>query len=93
MAFAEDLSLFFADFGDDGTLAGQPVRVIFDGPGSPQALGGVGMVAAQPSVTIATAQVPTSVFEAALVIPQGAFTVREHLPDGTGMSTLLLTNA
>lgn len=90
--FTEDLTPLFADFGVDGTLADVAVRVIFDGPGSPESLGGAGIVAGQPSVTIATEQVPASVFDAELIIPQGTFKVREHLPDGTGVSVLTLTN-
>lgn len=89
MSFVEDLTPFFADFGVDGTLAGSPVRVIFDEPGRPQ-LGGVGMAARDPQVQIATASVPASYLNAALVIPQGSFKVLEHLPDGTGLSTLML---
>lgn len=89
--FAEDLSIFFADFGVDGTLGGQPVRVLFDAPAD-EMLGGV-MLAQQPQAQIATASVPASVEELPLVIPQGSFTVRLHVPDGTGMSTLHLTRA
>lgn len=90
--FAEDLSVYFADFGVDGTLAGEAVRVIFDAPVEQQ-LGGVGMLSAQPQVQIATASVPTAVDGATLVIPAGTFAVREHLADGTGMSLLLLQRA
>lgn len=92
MAFAEDLATFFADFGDDGTLAGQPVRVIFDAPGA-QMLGGSGMAALQPQVRIATASVPVQYLGAELEIPQGSYTVRAHEPDGTGLSVLLLQEA
>lgn len=89
--FAEDLRIFFADAGVDGTLAGQPVRVLFDSPAD-EMLGG-GLIAQQPQVLIATASVPADVEGEPLVIPQGSFTVRAHLPDGTGMSTLHLTKA
>lgn len=92
MAFVEDLTPLFADFGDDGTLAGEPVRVIFDSP-TEQQLGGVGVASAQPQVQIATASVPASVHGAALVIPQGSFTVRERHDDGTGLSVLVLSQA
>ena len=92
MAFVEDLTPLFADFGDDGTLAGSPVRVIFDEPGRVQ-LGGVGMAVRDPQVQIATASVPASPEGAALVIPQGSFTVRQHIPDGTGLSLLMLSKA
>lgn len=87
----EDLSIFFADCGVDGTLGGQPVRVLFDAP-SDAMLGG-GMVAQQPQALIASASVPASPEGLPLVVPQGTYSVRTHLPDGTGISTLLLSKA
>ena len=92
MPFAEDLTPLFADFGDAGTLAGQPVRVIFDAPVEDQ-LGGAGVLSSVPQVQIATASVPADVEGAALVIPQGSYTVRQHVADGTGLSLLLLRAA
>lgn len=89
MAMVEDLSVFFADFGDDGALAGSPVRVIFDEPGGVQ-LGGVGMTAREPQVQLATASVPADYLSAVLAIPQGTFRVLSHEPDGTGLSVLRL---
>lgn len=90
MAFVEDFSIFLADFGVDGTLAGAAVRVIFDSPAGTD-LGGV--TTTQPQAQIASVSVPAAVFGADLVIPQGSFTVREALPDGTGMTLLLLSEA
>ena len=84
--FTEDLSLFLADFGQSGTLAGAPVRVIYSDPAETD----LGIRAAGPQAEIPTAQVPAQSFGAQLVIPQGTFTVREALPDGTGMTLLLL---
>lgn len=92
MAFVEDLAPYFADFGEVGTLAGESVSVIFDAPPD-QVLGGVGMAAPQPQVQIATASVPADVEGDTLVITAGTYTVREHIPDGTGMSLLMLTRA
>lgn len=92
MPFAENLSLFLRQYGVDGTLAGQPVRLIFDAP-TGQELPGSGMLASVPQAQLPTAQVPADPSGAALVIPQGSFTVQEHLPDGTGMSLLLLQRA
>lgn len=92
MPFAETLAPMFADFGVDGTLAGAPVRVIFDAAGAGN-LQGVGMIAADPQVTVPTACVPASPHGAALIVPQGRYVVREHLPDGTGMSVLTLTRS
>ena len=91
--FVEDLDAFFADFGVAGTLAGQPVRVIYDSPFIFEPLGGNGIGATSPQATIKSSSVPASVFGAALVIPQGSFTVREAQPDGTGITRLQLTAA
>lgn len=87
MAFVEDLTPFFADFGDDGTLAGQPVRVIFDEP--TDILGETRTRV--PQAQIRTSQVPPAYLGAELVIPQGTFKVRDVEADGTGLSLLLLT--
>jgi hypothetical protein len=89
MPFVEDLHAFTADFGDAGTLAGQAVRGIFDNAVRDQ----VGVLVPEPSYQLPTASVPALSFGATLSIPQGVFTVREHLPDGTGMSLLLLSRA
>lgn len=91
MAFTEDLAPLFVDFGDDAMLASAGVRVIFDGPGGTFA----GMSVDAPQVQIATANVPDDYDQASLVITTGrgvgTYKVREHQPDGTGMSLLLLT--
>ena len=91
MALVEDFAPFFADFGDDATLAGVAVRIIFDGPGGTTN----GMTIEAPQVQIASASVPAAYKGAALVIATGrgagSYKVREHLPDGTGLSLLSLT--
>lgn len=87
----EDLGIFFADCGVDGTLDGDAVRVLFDAAAD-EMLGG-GLLAVQPQAQIATASVPANPEGLTLVIPQGTYTVRLHVPDGTGMSTLHLTKA
>jgi hypothetical protein len=91
MAFTEDLTPFFTDFGDAATLAGVGVRVIFDGPGGQF----LGLSIEAPSVQIASASVPTDYSGASLVIAAGrgagSYKVREHTPDGTGISMLTLT--
>ena len=87
MAFVETLVPFFADFGEEATLAGLPVRVIFDGPGGNT----LGLSTESPVVQIASASVPAAYQGAQLVLARGTFRVREHQPDGTGLSLLLLT--
>ena len=90
MAFAEDLSVFVADFGDDGTLDGTPVRGNYSAPGVGASLGQAEAAATEPQLELPTASLPTAPVGRTLVIPQGTFVVREHIPDGTGMSVLLL---
>ena len=86
--FSEDLTPFFLEFGDLGTLDGVAVRGIYDEPSGVD-LGGI--TATQPQLTLPSHQVPASVFETLLVIPQGTFRVRDALPDGTGVTVLTLT--
>jgi hypothetical protein len=93
MSFTEDLTPFFADFGDDGTLVGQPVRGIYDAAYLLAPMGASGISAAQPAFTLASASVPAQVFQALLVIPQGSFKVIESQPDGTGVTVLILQKA
>jgi len=92
MAFVEDLTTFLADFGEAGTLNGAAVRVIFDAP--MEAGGGMpGMYATTPQVQIPTTSVPAGVEGLQLTLDRGAYIVREHIADGTGMSLLLLSLA
>lgn len=87
MAFVESFTAYFADFGEPATLAGVAVRVIFDGPGAMQ----LGMSTEAPQVQIASASVPADYPGAVLALSRGSFRVREHTPDGTGLSLLSLT--
>ena len=93
MPFTENLAPYFANFGEDGTLAGLPVRVIFDAPYEFASLGMAGQASAEPGVTIASLQVPAANHGALLVLARGSYRVREHRPDGTGMSQLMLERA
>lgn len=85
--FVEDLAPYFVDFAVAGTLAGQPVRVIFDEPTDLT----LDQRLRRPQAQIASASVPAAWRDAALVIPQGSFTVRDVEADGSGLSLLMLT--
>jgi hypothetical protein len=87
--FVEDLTAPFADFGVDGTLNGVAVRVIFDRPTANP----LDMTTPMPQATLPTAAVTDAVVGQTLVLPAGTFTVRERADDGTGISTLMLTEA
>lgn len=91
MAFAEDLSPFFSTvgFAVTATLDGVAVQGIFDEAGVVDG----GLAAVAPQFTLPTAQVPAEPYGKVLVIGARSFTVREHQPDGTGVSTLVLSDA
>ena len=91
MALTENLSAFLADFGVDGTLDGMAVLGIFDAPGARADAGEFSAVVTDPQYQLPTASVPAAPVGKTLVVPAGTFKVREHVPDGTGMSLLLLT--
>jgi len=94
---AADLLWLIDVEGVDGVLGAAPVRGLFDESVSVDPLGGFGVAAAQPQYRMATAAVPDQVIDMPLQVqtPQGArsFTVRECMPDGTGLSLLKLSDA
>lgn len=102
----EDPSVFLADEGEDGTLDGAPVRVIFGATYSEAQLG-TGQSTAEPRAMLPVADVPDSAYaeEPGVVLeledsdllrqrfPSGLprrYRVREVLPDGTGWAALIL---
>lgn len=85
----EDISAFFADFGQATTVAGQAVTAIFDNAYALSGVG-IGMAASLPRLTCASADLPASPVGSAVVIGADTYTVAEHHADGTGISTLLL---
>ncbi len=99
----EDLSVYFDDEGEDAVLDGYPVRVLYGAPGSVAHLGvGVGIAVDRPRVMIESASIPPRSGNAKLVLEfveprvgrqQQRYLVTEVHPDGTGMTTLVLTAA
>lgn len=91
--FAENPALFFGAFADNASLAGAPVRVIYDG----EYAEALGLGGAAIRVTLPSASVPAAWDGKPLQIltGQGAgnYTVRNHQPDGTGISVLDLERA
>lgn len=90
MAFVEDHSVFFTDFGVSVTLAGATVRAIFDASYEAATVGLMSMASAQPMLTLPTASVPASVVGAAVTVGATAYTVAAAEPDGTGITRLML---
>jgi hypothetical protein len=90
--FVEDFAPFFADHGVDATLAGVPVRGLFDAPFA-DALGAAN---ALPTFMLPDAAA-ASAHGAPLVIAEGpgagTWRVRSVEPDGTGLTALALERA
>lgn len=72
------------------TLAGVAVDGIFDNGYALGSVGPFGMASTQPTLTLATANVPASPEGQAAVVNGVAYIVATHEPDGTGVSRLLL---
>lgn len=100
--FAEDLSVFFADFGVPATLGGIEVRGIFDEPYARADIGYMDAASSRPTFSLPTAQLPTGPdWRSFLIGELGAvdlhisvrgvdYVIVGHEPDGTGVSRLVL---
>lgn len=93
MPFEEDLAPFFADFDTDAVFDGAaaPVKVIFDRAAERSLLGELGMATTSPAITLPSSAVPPAVEGQGVTVMAAHYTVAEHQPDGTGISTLFLT--
>lgn len=87
MAFVEDRTPFFADFGIDATVGAGTVRGIFD-----NAYGeAFGLVSGTtPAFTCSTADVSDVDVGESITINAVAYSVTEVRPDGTGVTVLVL---
>jgi hypothetical protein len=90
MAFTEDFTVFFADFGVPATPnAGANITVIFD-RAHIQAMGGeisgTGPIALAVSADVSTFVAHTTT----LTIAGNTYTLRDLQPDGTGLTLLVL---
>lgn len=88
--FAEDLALFFPDYGVTANIGGETVAVIFSNGYALANAGHIGMASSQPMLTLATSAVPADPVGTSVVVAGTTYTVGGHEPDGTGMSRLLL---
>lgn len=91
MAMVEDFSAFFqiSDFAITATLAGLPVRAIFDAEYQLQDMAS-GVMTAAPVLTLASANVPVNVVGVSVVVESVTYKVVEVMPDGTGITLLRL---
>lgn len=72
------------------TASGAVVDGIFDAAGTTAMVGDIGMASVAPVFTLPSASVPTSPVGASMTINSVSYVVVQHLPDGTGVSTLVL---
>ena len=94
--FAEDTTAYFdttTGFAQAATVGGASVAVIFDNANAIGSVGPFGMASTQPSITLPTAQVPSTPVGTTVVVGGGTYLVAAHEPDGTGVSRLLLERA
>ena len=77
----------------DATVNAVAVSGIFDNGYALGNAGMLGMATSQPSLTIATTDVPATPVGAAVVVNATSYLVAAHEPDGTGLSRLLLESA
>lgn len=92
MAMVEDFSAFMqlSDFAVNATLAGLPVRAIFDRDYAQAEVGFSGMATTSPALTLKTSDVPAASVGLAVVVAGSDYRIAEHKPDGTGISVLML---
>lgn len=90
--FVEDVSVFFTDFAETVNIGGTDTLAIFNSPYSTANVG-IGMDTAQPSLTMPTANVPPNPIGALAIVRATNYSVESHMPDGTGVSRLMLERA
>lgn len=73
-----------------GTLAGEPVTLLYNAPAQVNQMGGAGAAVVEHTAWLPTASVPSAWLDAPLVISEGTFKVKQHMPDGLGGSVLYL---
>jgi hypothetical protein len=78
--------LSVSEFATEVTIAGQPVRAIFDAA----YVDPLGVAQVRPVLTCATADVAAVARGAAVVIGAASYVVRGIEPDGTGVTLLIL---
>lgn len=86
MAFVEDRTPFFADFGIDATVGAGTVRGIFDNAFLAQ----MGVLGSDPQFLCETADVTSLARGSPLTISGTGYKVVRKEADGTGMSVLTL---
>lgn len=88
MAFVEDLTSFFTDFGVPATTPSGTITVIFDAAFTAVLLDSTDSVG--PSVVARSSDVSGLVYGSVLGIAGSSYSVTAIQPDGTGITTLQL---
>lgn len=90
---AADLeALFSADeFAVVATVAGAAVNGIFDAAYQPSEFGDVTLQGSEATLQVRASDVSSVAYGAAVVVDGVNYTLRRNEPDGTGVTTLILT--
>lgn len=88
--FAEDLTLFFADYGEMVTLGATPVKAIFDNGHQEVGLLGVDFESRNPTLQVKDADLPADAHDLPVRVRGVDYEVVGVEPDGTGLSVLQL---
>lgn len=88
--FTEDLTPFFADFGEMVSLGVGPLKAIFDNGHQAASLLGVEFESRNPVLYVKTADLPADAHDLPVTVRGVEYEVINVEPDGTGLSVLQL---
>jgi hypothetical protein len=97
--YDSDNDYFLDDFGVDvtykitSTASGTIIRGIWDEPGTVLPVGNANIIVENPQVRIKTDDALTVTNKSQIIKNSKTYNVRNHLPDGTGFTLLILAEA
>ena len=87
----DDLAVFFADFAVDAVYKGVGIKVIFDNPYFERTVFGGAVESSQPKAWVKDSDITGAAHGDTITINSAAYTIIEIQPDGTGITTLILS--
>lgn len=91
MFYEDDLDVLFSDFGINATFAAQTIKVIFDNDFQAVNLAAMSVESAGPQAVVKDTSIPGAVHGSTLIIGAVTYYIRGIHPDGTGLTTLVLS--
>lgn len=91
MFYEDDLDVLFSDFGIDATFASQTIKVIFDNDSRAVNLDTMSVESSGPQAVVKDISIPGAVHGSTLIIGGVTYYIRGIHPDGTGLTTLILS--